>query len=435
VRHRVVIVGGGFGGLHVAKRLRRGPVDITLVDRRNFHLFQPLLYQAATGGLSPGDIASPIRYALRKQKNVRVVMDEVIGIEPEARKLLTRDGELHYDTLVLAAGVVNHWFDHDDWRDVAPGLKSIEDAFTIRNRLLSAFEAAETEQDAERRRALLTFLVIGAGATGVELAGAVAELARETLPPEFRAADPGESRVVLVEGSDRVLGDFPPSLSERARRSLERLGVEVMTGAQATRVDEEGVDLERSGRTERIPTRNVLWAAGIRASPLAERLQQATGCAVDRIGRVEVEPDLTVPDHPEIFVIGDMAHVEHDGKPIAGVAPAAIQQGKFVARVVSDRLAGRTPPSGFRYFDKGSLSTIGRSAAVGQFRGLRFWGFPAWLAWLFIHLIYLIEFENRIIVLIQWVNMYVKQNRGVRLITHGTASSAMDRSPSDSPKG
>jgi NADH dehydrogenase len=435
VRHRVVVVGGGFGGLHVAKRLRRAPVDITVVDRRNFHLFQPLLYQAATGGLSPGDIASPIRYALRKQKNVRVAMDEVIGIDPEARKLLTGDGELHYDTLVLAAGVVNHYFGHDDWRDVAPGLKSIEDALTIRNRILGAFEAAETEQDPERGRALLTFLVIGAGATGVELAGAVAELARETLPPEFRAADPGASRVVLVEASNRVLGDFPPSLSERARQSLERLGVEVITGAQATRVDEEGVELERSGRTERIPTRNVLWAAGIHAPPLAERLREVTGCSVDRVGRVEVQPDLSVANHPEIFVIGDLAHVEHHGQPIACVAPAAIQQGKFVARVVSDRLAGRTPPAEFRYFDKGSLSTIGRSAAVGQFRGLRFWGFPAWLAWLFIHLIYLIEFENRIIVLIQWVNMYVKRNRGVRLITSGTASSAMDRIPSDSAKG
>jgi NADH dehydrogenase len=435
VTHRVVVVGGGFGGLHVAKRLGRAPVDVTLVDRRNFHLFQPLLYQAATGGLSPGDIASPIRYALRKQRNVSVVMDEVIGIEPHARKLLTRDGELPYDTLVLAAGVVNHYFDHDDWRDIAPGLKSIEDALTIRNRILSAFEAAETEKDAERRRALLTFLVIGAGATGVELAGAVAELARETLPPEFRSADPRASRVVLVEGSDRVLTDFPSSLSERARRSLERLGVDVMTGTQATRVDEEGVELERAGRTERIPTRNVLWAAGVRASPLAEQLRQATGCSVDRIGRVEVQPDLTVPNHPEIFVIGDMAHVEHDGRPIACVAPAAIQQGKFVAHVVSDRVAGRTPPAEFRYFDKGSLSTIGRSAAVGQFRGLRFWGFPAWLAWLFIHLIYLIEFENRIIVLIQWVNMYVKRNRGVRLITNGTASSAIDRSPSDNARG
>jgi NADH dehydrogenase len=415
--HRVVIVGGGFGGLHAAQRLRRASVEITLVDRRNFHLFQPLLYQTATGGLSPGDIASPIRYAVRKQSNVRVVMDEVLGIAPDARKLTTASGELPYDSLVLAAGVVNHYFGHDAWREVAPGLKSIEDALTIRNRILGAFEAAETEADAEQRRSLLTFVVIGGGATGVELAGAVAELARYTLPKEFRSIDPRGARVVLLEGSDRVLPEMPPSLSGRAQRSLRRLGVETITGALACGVDLAGVELKLGDRTERIAARNVLWAAGIRASPLAEALRTSTGCPVDGIGRIRVLPDLTVPGRPEIFVIGDMAHVEHRGQPIACVAPAAIQQGRFVARVIGDRLAGRTPPPAFRYFDKGSLATIGRSAAVGHFHGLRFWGFPAWLAWLFIHLLYLIEFENRIIVLIQWVNMYVNRHRGVRLIT------------------
>jgi NADH dehydrogenase len=422
--HRVVIVGGGFGGLHTAQRLRRAPVEITLIDRRNFHLFQPLLYQTATGALSPGDIASPIRYALRKQRNVRVVMDEVIGIDAKARKLLTRGGELPYDTLVLAAGVVNHYFGHEDWRDLAPGLKSIEDALAIRNRILNAFEAAETEADPERRRSLLTFVVIGGGATGVELAGAVAELAGYTLPKEFRTIDPRSARVLLVEGSDRVLPELPPSLSERARRSLVRLGAEVMNGARACAVDERGVELKLGDRTERIDAHTVLWAAGIRASSLADALRASTGCPADRIGRIEVGPDLTVPGHPEIFVIGDMAHVEHGGQPIACVAPAAIQQGKFVARVVAARLAGRTAPAEFRYFDKGSLATIGRSAAVGQFRGLRFWGFPAWLAWLFIHLLYLIEFENRLLVLIQWVNMYVNRHRGVRLITDGRNESA-----------
>ena len=415
--HRVVVVGGGFGGLHAAQRLRRAPVEITLVDRRNFHLFQPLLYQTATGGLSPGDIASPIRHALRKQRNVRVVMDEVVEIDTAACKLLTREGELPYDTLVLAAGVVNHYFGHDDWRAVAPGLKSIEDALGIRNKILNAFEEAEIETDPERRRALLTFVVIGGGATGVELAGAVAELARYTLPKEFRTIDPRASRIVLVEGSDRVLPEFPPSLSERARRSLVRLGAEVMTGARACSIDEAGVELRSGDRTERIEARTALWAAGIRASPLADELRRSTDCPVDTIGRIVVQPDLSVPNHPEIFVIGDMAHVEHEGQPIACVAPAAIQQGKFVAHIVAARLAGRTAPAEFRYFDKGSLATIGRSAAVGQFRGLRFWGFPAWLAWLFIHLLYLIEFENRVIVLIQWVNMYVNRSRGVRLIT------------------
>jgi NADH dehydrogenase len=420
--HRVVIVGGGFGGLHAAQRLRRAPVEITLVDRRNFHLFQPLLYQTATGGLSPGDIASPIRYALRRQRNVRVVMDEVVGIDAAARRLRTREGELPYDTLLLAAGVVNHYFGRDDWRVAAPGLKSIEDALTIRNRILRAFESAETETDPERRRALLTFVVIGGGATGVELAGAVSELARYTLRREFRAIDPRASRVVLVEAADRLLAELPDPLSEKARRSLLRLGAEVMTNARACDLDERGVTLKVGDRTEAIATRTVLWAAGIRASPLADELRRSTGCPVDAIGRIAVQPDLTVPNHPDIFVIGDMAHVEHRGQPIGCVAPAAIQEGRFVARVVADRLAGRTPPEAFRYFDKGTLATIGRSAAVGQFRGLRFWGFPAWLAWLFIHLLYLIEFENRVIVLIQWVNMYVSRHRGVRLITGGTES-------------
>lgn len=419
MNHRVVIVGGGFGGLTTAQRLRRAPVDITLVDRRNFHLFQPLLYQTATGGLSPGDIASPIRYVLRKQPNVRVVMDEVVRIEPQARSVVTGQGALPYDTLVLAAGVTSHYFGHDDWAPLAPGLKSIEDAVSIRRRLLRAFEAAEVESDATRRAHLLTFVVVGGGATGVELAGAVAELARYTLRREFRSIDPRSSRVLLVEASDRILPELPPSLSERARRSLLRLGVEVLTHARAHIVDAAGVDIDLQGGRERIGARTILWAAGVRASPLADALREATGCEVDHIGRIQVRANLSVASCPEIFVIGDMAHVEYRGKPIPCIAPAAIQQGKFVARVVSDRLAGKTPPAAFKYFDKGSLATIGRSAAVGEFRGMRFWGFPAWLAWLFIHLIYLVGFENRLLVLIQWVNMYVKRNRGARLITEG----------------
>ena len=418
--HKVVIVGGGFGGLHTAQRLRRAPVEVTLVDRRNFHLFQPLLYQTATAALSPADIASPIRYVLRNQRNVRVVMDEVVRVDPLARKLMMRKGELPYDTLVLAAGVTNHYFGHDDWAPLAPGLKSIEDAISIRRRILGAFEAAETESDPERRAALLTFVVIGGGATGVELAGAVAELARYTLRREFRAIDPKSSRVILVEASDRILSELAPPLSERARHSLVRLGVEVETDTRALAVDEAGVELSMRGRTERVGARTVLWAAGIRATPLADALREATGCPVDSIGRIEVGPDLSVPKHPEIFAIGDMAHVEYHGRPIACVAPAAIQQGKFVARVISDRLAGKTPPAEFHYFDKGSLATIGRSAAVGEFRGMKFWGFPAWLAWLFLHLLYLIEFENRVLVLVQWVNMYVSRRRGARLITEGS---------------
>lgn len=417
--HRVVVVGGGFGGLHAAKRLRRAAVEITLVDRRNFHLFQPLLYQTATGGLSPGDIASPIRHALRKQRNLRVVMDEAVGVDVEAGVLTLRRGTLPYDTLVVSAGVVSDYFDHPEWAALAPGLKSIEDALAIRRRILSSFEAAELEVDPARRAELTTFVVVGAGATGVELAGAVGELAHETLRGEFRSVDPRASRVILVEGRDRILADFVPTLSDRARRSLERLGVEVMTEATVSSIDAGGVDLTRAGRSERIGARTVLWAAGIRAAPLADALRDATGCDVDSLGRIRVGADLSVPGYPEIFVIGDAAHVEYRGRPIPCVAPAAIQQGKFVARVTLDRLAGRTPPEAFRYFDKGSLATIGRSAAVGEFRGLRFWGFPAWLAWLFIHLIYLVEFENRLLVLIQWINTYVNRRRGSRLITEG----------------
>lgn len=403
----------------MARHLRRAPVDVTLVDRRNFHLFQPLLYQTATGGLSPGDIATPIQHVLRKHRNVRVVMDEVVHLDARARTLVTREGELPYDTLVLAAGVANHYLGRDDWTPLAPGLKSIEDAISIRRRILRAFEAAEMEADATQRAELLTFVVIGGGATGVELAGAVAELARYTLRREFRSIDPRSSRVMSVEASDRILGELAPSLSVRASQSLERLGVEVMTGTTARAIDAAGVDLEVGGHRERVGARTVLWAAGVRAAPLAHALQEATGCAVDGIGRICVEPNLSVASHPDIFVIGDMAHVEYRGKPIPCIAPAAIQQGKFVARVIADRLAGKTPPTPFRYFDKGSLATIGRSAAVGEFRGMRFWGFPSWLAWLFIHLIYLIEFENRILVLIQWVNMYVGRRRGARLITEG----------------
>ncbi len=417
--HRVVIVGGGFGGLYAAKQLRRAPVDVTLVDRRNFHLFQPLLYQTATAALSPADIATPIRHVLRKQRNVRVLMDEVVRLDPNARKLVMRNGELPYDTLVLAAGVTNHYFGREDWTPLAPGLKSIEDAISIRRRILGAFEAAETETDPERRAALLTFVVIGGGATGVELAGAVGELAHHTLHREFRAIDPRASRVILVEASERILPELARSLSERARRSLAKLGVEVETDTRALAVDEAGVELNVRGQSERVGARTVLWAAGVRATRLADALRDATGCPVDSIGRIEVEPDLSVAKHPEIFVIGDMAHVKYRGRPIACVAPAAIQQGKFVARVIANRLAGKAPPTVFRYFDKGSLATIGRSAAVGEFRGMKFWGFPAWLAWLFIHLLYLIEFENRLLVLVQWVSMYVGRRRGARLITEG----------------
>jgi NADH:ubiquinone reductase (H+-translocating) len=415
-RHHVVVVGGGFGGLYTVRKLRNAAVRITLVDRRNFHLFQPLLYQVATGGLSPADIASPLRHIFRRQRNVQVILGDAIGVDPAQRRLRLRDGELSWDTLVIAAGIANQYYGRDDWEPLAPGLKSLEDAVEIRRRVLLAFEAAELEPDLVRRQAWMTFVIVGAGPTGVELAGAVGELAHHTLRREFRNIDPTESRIILLEGTDRVLPSFQPSLSARAKDSLIRLGVETWTATRVTDVDAGGVDLERDGQRERLPAHTVLWGAGTTGVPLAHVLQEQTGCTLDPMGRVVVGPDLTVPGHPDLFVIGDLAHVEFRGKPLPAIAPAAIQQGTHVARLIRDRLAGQTADAPFRYFDKGALATIGRSAAVAEFRGLRFWGFPAWLVWLVIHIVYLIGFENRIMVMIQWINMYIGRRRGARLI-------------------
>jgi NADH dehydrogenase len=414
---RVVIVGGGFAGLYAAQHLRRVPLDLTLVDRRNFHLFQPLLYQVATGGLSPADIAAPLRAVLKRQRRARVLLGEAVGVDAAARRLLLRDGTLEYDTLVLAAGARHHYFGRPEWEALAPGLKTLEDATEIRRRVLTAFEAAEREGDAERRRALLTFVVVGAGPTGVELAGALAEIARETLRGNFRAFDPAAARIVLVEGDERVLPSYPPDLSQRARRSLERLGVEVWTGALVSAVAPDRVTLKRGEEAQSLPARVVLWAAGVAASPLGRVLREATGCELDRAGRVVVGPDLSVPGHPEIFVIGDLAHAAGaDGQPLPGVAPVAMQQGRYVARLLAARLRGRTPAP-FRYLHKGSLATIGRAAAVADFGRVRFGGYPAWLAWLFIHLMYVVEFENRLLVFVQWAWNYFTRNRSARLIT------------------
>ena len=414
--HRVVVVGGGFGGLYTASGLRRAPVEITLVDRRNFHLFQPLLYQVSTGGLSPADIASPLRHIFKKQRNVTVMLGEATDIDPERKVLQLADRELPYDSLVLAPGVVNHYFGQDRWAGAAPGLKTLEDAVEIRHRILESFETAELEADAARRAALMTFVVVGAGPTGVELAGAIGELAHHTLRGEFRRIDPTTARVLLVDGADRVLPGFPALLSARAARSLTRLGVEVHTGTRVVSIDADGLDVERNGSTERITTPTVLWGAGVAAPPLARALQAATGCALDQMGRVRVGPDLAIPGHPDIYVIGDMAHIEVKGEPLPCIAPPAVQGGKHVAKLIRARLAGRAERPAFRYFDKGSLATIGRSAAVAEFRGLKFWGFPAWMLWLVVHIVYLIGFENRAIVMFQWINMYIMKKRGARII-------------------
>jgi NADH dehydrogenase len=414
--HRVVVVGGGFGGLHAAKALRRADVQLTLVDRRNFHLFQPLLYQVATGGLSPADISSPLRAVLRKRNYARVILSEVTDVDAAARRVILTDGELRYETLVVAAGARHHYFGNADWESLAPGLKTIEDATNIRRRVLLAFESAEREVSAERRSPWLTFVIVGGGPTGVELAGALAELARHTLRRDFRAFDPRAARILLVEGSDRVLPTFPPSLSERARRSLERLGVEVRTGTILTALDSQYATMRSGDAEEQLEARTVLWGAGVLASPLGEVLQRATGCPLDHAGRVIVESDLTLPGHPEILVIGDLAHFAHQtGAPLPGIAPVAMSQGRYVAGLVRRRLDGRTTRP-FHYVNKGLLATIGRSAAVADFGWLRFSGFPAWLLWLFVHLMYLVEFENRLLVFVQWAYNYFTRKQGARLI-------------------
>jgi NADH dehydrogenase len=405
----VVVLGGGFAGLYAARALRRTPVRVTLVDRRNHHLFQPLLYQVATAALNPADIAEPIRSILRGQANATVLLAEARAIDLGARRVRLDQGELEYDFLIVATGATHSYFGHDAWESHAPGLKSIEDALEIRRRVFSAYEAAEREPDAERRRSLLTFVIIGAGPTGVELAGALAEIARHALADEFSRIDPRQARVLLLEGLERVLPPFPEELSAAARAQLERLGVEVRCGARVTGIDAEGVALG----AERIPARTVLWAAGVQASPLARSL----GAPLDRAGRVRVRADLTLPGHPEVFVIGDLATLEQDGKPVPGVAPAAMQQGRHAARVVGLALRGQERPP-FRYVDKGNFATIGRGAAVGDVYGrFRISGFVAWLAWLGIHIFFLIGFRNRVLVLFHWAYSYLTYRRGSRLIT------------------
>jgi NADH dehydrogenase len=413
----VVIIGGGFGGLNAARALRRAPVRITLIDRRNFHLFQPLLYQVATGGLSPANIASPLRTIVARQANCDVVLGDVKGFDVD-RRLVQLDGDkIKYDTLIVAAGARHSYFGHPEWEAFAPGLKTIEDATEIRRRMLSAFESAEREAEIDHRHRLLTFVVVGGGPTGVELAGTMAEIARHTLKYEFRHIDPSDSQIILVEGGDRVLPAYPPDLSAKAQQSLERLGVVVRTNAMVTGVAADHVTLKFAGATEQLTTSTIVWAAGVEASPLAKLLAEATGAKLDRAGRISVEPDLSLPGHPEVFVMGDMVNYTHQGEqPLPGVAPVAIQQGRFVARLIIARLRGRPLPT-FHYRNLGNMATIGRSAAVADFGKVHFSGFVAWMLWLVVHLMNLVGFRNRLLVLVQWAWNYFTFDRSARLIT------------------
>jgi NADH dehydrogenase len=408
---RVIIVGGGFGGLTAARALKKAPVRVTLIDRQNHHLFQPLLYQVATAALSPADIAEPLRHIVRKQENCEVLLANVQSIDPKAKKVGTDvAGEIAYDYLIVATGARHHYFGHEDWEKFAPGLKSLDDALDIRRRMLLAFELAEKTNDDAERQAAMTFVVVGGGPTGVEMAGALAEIAKQTLVRDFRHIDSSQARVFLVENSERVLTVFDESLSKSAGRQLEAIGVSLKLNVQASAVDAEGVTMSTG---ERIPAKTVVWAAGNKASPLGASL----GVPLDRGGRVIVEPDLSVPGHPEIFVIGDLAHFAPTGQPpLPGLAPVAMQQGRTAARNIEQRIAGGWTEE-FEYFDKGTMATIGRCAAVADAGFMRFTGFPAWLAWLFIHVLFLVSFRSKLGVLLSWAYTYLVYGRKARLIT------------------
>ena len=432
--HRVVVIGGGFGGLWAVRKLRRVPVEVTLVDRQNFHLFQPLAYQVATGALSPAEIAPPLRDVVKRQANARVLLGEVTGFDLERREIVVErlpngrpQTTVPYDTLVVAGGSHYSYFGHDDWSEHAPELKSLEGALDIRNRILGAFEAAETEENPDQRESWLTFVVVGAGPTGVEMAGQIAELARDALRRDFRSADTRSARVYLVEMADRVLTTFPESLSAKAKRALEQLGVTPLLTRTVVDISGDSVSIEApDGEVERIDARTVIWAAGVRASGLAAELGEAAGVPLDRGGRVTVRPDLTLPGHPEVLAIGDMVTVQGaDGTvvPLPGLAPVAIQEGRYAARLIADRVNGRSTPP-FHYRDKGNLATIGRSKAVADLNRLRVAGFPAWALWLSVHLFYLIGFENRLLVLLRWTISFITHGRGSRLIVSAFSQNA-----------
>jgi NADH dehydrogenase len=435
VSHRVVVIGGGFGGLNAIQALRRTGVEITLIDRRNFHLFQPLTYQVATGALSPGEVAYPLRAIFKSDQNVRVLLADVAGFDLKARTVHLTDAldmdtapaPVSYDTLIVATGSSYSYFGHEDWREFAAEVKTLESAIAVRAEILRAFEAAEMTEDSEARRAQLTFVVVGAGPTGVEMSGQIAEMARDTLRRNFRHIDSSTARVIMVDALDRVLTSFPHSLSRKAQRSLERLGVTVLLNRTVVGIDGDSVTVsDPDGATERVPAKTVIWAAGVTASPLAGQLGELSGTEIDRAGRLTVQADLTLPGHPEVIALGDMVRVRGaDGKPVTypGVAPVAIQQGHYAGKLVADRLKGRTTAP-FHYLDKGNLATIGRGRAVAQIRFLKLSALPAWLVWLVVHLWYLIGFQNRLLVMIKWSISFLSHGRSARLITNQPAEGA-----------
>jgi NADH:ubiquinone reductase (H+-translocating) len=423
-RHRVVILGGGFAGLNAAQKLKRAPVEVTLIDRRNFHLFQPLMYQVATGSLSPGEIAAPLRGVLSNQKNAQVLLGEAVDIDPDAKRVILRDGaEFEYDSLIVATGSKTSYYGKEEWREWAPSLKTVEEATAIRHKILYAFELAERATTEAEARAWLTFVIVGAGATGLELAGALAEIAQETLKHDFRHINPTEARIILVEGGPRVLGGYPEDLSAKAEKLVKKLGVEVLKGLMVTDINEEGVSYKQGDVVGKFAAKTVLWAGGVITTAFGKKLGERTHAPTDKQGRIKVNPDLTVPNYPNIFVTGDLATRDgKNGKPLPGVAQVAIQGGAYAAKAIRARLEGKRDLAPFRYFDKGDMAVIGRASAVANIFGFHVSGLPAWLIWLFIHLMYIVEFQNRVLVFIQWGFEYLTFSRGARLITGPTAT-------------
>ncbi len=427
-KHRVIILGGGFGGLAAAKKLKRAPVEVTLIDKRNFHLFQPLMYQVATGSLSPGEIAAPLRGVLSRQKNTRVLLGEAADVDPVAKRATLCDGAtFEYDSLIVATGSQTSYYGNDSWREWAPSLKSVEEAIAIRHKILYAFERAERSATEAEARAWLTFVIVGAGATGMELAGALAEIAQETLRHDFRKINATEARIVLMEGLPRVLGAFPEDLSAKAEKLVTRLGVEVIKGVMVTNINRDGVAFKHGDVVETLAARTVLWAGGVVTTPFGRQLAECTKAETDRSGRIKVNRDLTIPNYPDIFIVGDLAHaVDEKGKQLPGVAQVAMQGGAYAAKGIRSRLKGKAELPAFHYFNKGDMAVIGRAAAVADIFGFHVSGLPAWLIWLFVHLIYIVEFQSRVIVFIQWGFEYFTFSRGARLITGESATDPMD---------